>query len=115
MLHSNGTISIKFALIFIALVAAAAANASLLDCPGSLDVNPIGDAQCSPIEPLADEGQISVLQEAIPTQPIQVALAGFQLNQARTTSAVPESAPLLVLIGALLAVLLVRAKSHNSK
>jgi hypothetical protein len=115
MLHHNGTISIKFALIFIALVAAAAANASLLDCPGSLDTNVDADAQCAPIEPLMDNGPPSILQEAIPTQPIQVALAGFQLNQARTTGAVPESAPLLVLIGALLAVLLVRAKSHNSK
>lgn len=115
MLHHNGTISIKFALIFIALVAAAAANASLLDCPGSLDANVGADAQCAPIEPLTDDGQSSVLQEAVPVQAIQVALVGFQLNPARTTSALPESAPLLVLIGALLAVLLVRAKSHNSK
>lgn len=115
MLHPNGTISIKFALIFIALVTAVAANASLLDCPGSLDAHSVADEQCTPIEPFADDGQTPVLQEAVPAQPIQVALVGFQLNQARTTSALLESAPLLVLIGALLAVLLVRAKSHNSK
>lgn len=115
MLHLNGTISIKLAFIFIALVAAAAANASLLDCTKSLATELASGAECAPIAPLVDEGKSPVLQESIPAQPIQIALAGFQLNQTRTTSAVPESAPLLVLIGALLAVVLVRAKSCNTK
>jgi len=115
MLHFSGTNSIKLGLVFIMLVLAAAANASLLDCTKSLGAGLASGAECAPLAPLIDEGKSHVVQEAIPAQPIEAVLAGFQVNHPSTTSALPESAPLLVLIGALLAVVLVRAKSCNTK
>ncbi len=115
MIHLDSAASVKLALFLIALMATAATHASLLDCTTSPDTDLVADAQCAPVEPLVDDGQSYTLQEAIPAQPIKAVLAGFQVNQTRTTSALPESAPLLVLIGALLAVLLVRAKSCNTK
>lgn len=115
MIHFDSTANAKLVFLFIALMAAAAANASLLDCTKSLATELASGAECAPIAPLVNEGKSYVVQEAIPAQPIKAALEGFQLNRARTTSAVPESAPLLVLIGALLTVVLVRAKSCNTK
>lgn len=115
MVHLRNTVSVKLVFILIALMAATAANASLLDCTKSLATDLASGVECAPMAPLVNEGKSLVLQESIPAQPIQPELAGFQLNQVRTTSAVPESAPLLVLIGALLAVVLVRAKSCNTK
>lgn len=114
--HTYGVASIKLALIFIALTAAGAANASLLDCTKSLSMSLVTGAECAPVEAAADNGQSYVLKEAIiPAPPIKAGLAGFQVDQTRGASAVPESAPLVVLIGALLAVVLVRAKSCNTK
>jgi hypothetical protein len=115
MIHLDSSASIKLAFLFIALTVAAAANASLLDCTKSLGTELTSGAECIPVAPSVNEGKSYVLRESIPSQPIKTALVGFQLNQTRTTSAVPESAPLLVLVGALLAVLLVRAKSCNTK
>jgi hypothetical protein len=115
MIHIYSTASVKSALFLIAVMATAATHASLLDCTTSPYVDVVADAPCTPIEPLVDESKTYILEEAIPAQPIKAVLAGFQVNQTRATSALPESAPLVVLIGALLAVLLVRAKSCNTK
>lgn len=110
MIHPHSTASVKLALICIALIAAAEANASLLDCTKSLAL--ASGAECAPI---ANTDQSYVMKEAIPAPPIKAARASFQVNQTRVTSAVPESAPLLVLVGALLTVALIRAKSCNTK
>jgi len=113
--HSSGVASVKLALIFIALVVAATAKASLLDCTKPAGAALVAGAECAPVEIMTHDGQSYVLKEAIPTPPIEASRAGFQMDQTRSASAIPESAPLLVLIGALLAVVLVRAKSCNTK
>ncbi|MDO8344579.1 MAG: hypothetical protein Q7T48_15360 [Cellvibrio sp.] len=108
MIYFHSAASVKLALILMALLAATVANASLLDCTHSSGV------ECVPKEAVVDTGHESV-QDGLPVTPINIALTSFRVDQTRGASAIPESAPLLVLFGALLAVVLVRAKSHNSK
>jgi len=115
MLHCENRASVKLALVFITWMAAAVANASLLDCTSTLGVEPISGAGCAPAERAAKQAPTYGLQEAIPATPINAALAAFQIDQTRHTDPMSNSAPLLVLMGALLAVLLVRAKRFNTK
>lgn len=105
----------SYAIFLLVLMASLNANASLLDCTKSLGMGLASGAECIPAETVSVHGQSEVLKDAPPTQPLNVARVGFQVDPARTASAVPESAPLLVLFGALLAVVLVRARSCNTK
>lgn len=114
MVHLHNTVSVKLVFIMIALMAASAANASLLDCNKLLAMESASGLECVPKEMVVDTGYEPV-EDALPGTPINNALTSFQIDQTRSASAIPESAPLLVLFGALLAVVLVRAKSHNSK
>lgn len=115
MNHLNQAVSINIVLVFSSLMMAAAANASLLDCSKSLGLELASGAECISAETSVIEHRSPGLNEVIPTPSATAASTGFQVNQTRSASAVPESAPLLVLIGALLAVVLVRAKSYNTK
>lgn len=115
MNHLNQAVSINIVLVFSGLMMAAAANASLLDCSKSLGLELASGAECIPAQTTVIERQSPGLNEGVSAPSANVASTGFQVNQTRTGSAVPESAPLLVLIGALLAVVLVRAKSYNTK
>ena len=115
MKHLNQAVSINAALVFSMLIMAVAANASQLDCSKSLGLELASSADCIFAEITAKEPQSPGLEKGISAPSANTAAAGFQVNQARTASAVPESAPLLVLIGAMLAVVLVRAKSYNTK
>ena len=92
MKHLDQAVSINIVLVFSALMMAAAANATT-----------------------AGEGKSTAGKHGISAPATNTTATGFQVNQTRSASAVPESAPLLVMIGALLAVLLVRAKSYNTK
>lgn len=117
MMHLHSTASIKFALICITLITTAGANASLLDCTKSMGMKLASGAgaACAPIETIANTGQANALKKNVPATPIKAASVSFRVDQTRTPSAVPESAPLLVLVGVLLAVALIRAKSCNTK
>lgn len=114
MIHLHSTARAKLVIILITLAAATAANASLLDCTTFPEMKSGSGVECVPAEALVDIGQEPV-QDTLPPAPINTALASFQVDQTRSTSAVPESAPLLILIGAVLGVVLIRAKSYNSK
>lgn len=114
MVHLRNTVSVKLVFILIALMAATAANASLLDCNKFPGMESVSGLECVPKEEEVDTGHEPV-KNVLPGTPINNALTSFQVDQTRSASAIPESAPLLVLFGALLAVVLVRAKSHNSK
>lgn len=115
MFHLYNITGVKLAFVFITLVAAAAANASLLDCTKFVGVELASGAECTPTGIMVHDDQSYVLKDAISAPPINTVRASFQVNQTRSASAIPESAPLLVLIGALLTVVLVRAKSCNTK
>lgn len=115
MYHLCSSAPLKHSLVFIVLMTSATANASLLDCTESSGATLAAGVECASVETLLTGDQTYAEIEATPAPPIGVALAGYQVDKARTPSALPESAPLLVLVGALLAVVLVRAKSHNSK
>jgi hypothetical protein len=117
MMHLHSTASVKFALICITLITAAGANASLLDCTKSMGMVLASGAgaACAPIKTIANTGQANALKKDAPASPIKAAGVSFQVDQTRATSAVPESAPLLVLVGVLLAVALIRTKSCNTK
>ncbi|WP_062060116.1 hypothetical protein [Cellvibrio sp. OA-2007] len=115
MKHLNQAVSINIVLVLSALMMAAAANASMLDCGKSLRLELVASADCVFVEMTAAEGKVTVGNHSVSAPATNTPGAGFQVNQTRTASAIPESAPLLVLIGALLAVLLVRAKSYNTK
>ncbi|HCS63755.1 MAG TPA: hypothetical protein DIW64_06480 [Cellvibrio sp.] len=114
MVHLHNTVSVKLVFILIALMAATTANASLLDCNKFPGMESASGLECVPKEEEVDTGH-ELVKDALPGTPINHALTSFQVDQTRSASAIPESAPLLVLVGALLAVVLVRAKSHNSK
>jgi uncharacterized low-complexity protein len=115
MKHLDQAVSINIVLVFSALMMAAAANAAMLDCSKSLSLKLVASADCIAVEMTAGEGKSTAGKHGISAPATNTTATGFQVNQTRSASAVPESAPLLVMIGALLAVLLVRAKSYNTK
>ena len=115
MMHLYSRTSVKFALVFTTLMAAATANALLLDCTTSPGAELLPGAECTPADPVVNKTPGYVLEEAIPVTPINAALVAFQVDQARSSGPISNSVPLLVLIGALLSVLLVRAKRFNTK
>lgn len=115
MKHLDQAVSFNIVLVLSALMMAASANASMLDCSKSLRLELGSNADCIFVEMATAEGKIAVGNHSVSAPATNTAVAGFQVNQTRTASAIPESAPLLVLIGALLSVLLVRAKSYNTK
>lgn len=98
-------------MILLALTGSLAANATLLDCSKNQALSGV----CVPTETLHSG---YVLKDAIPAPaPVAkvAAIGGFQLNQVRTARAIPASVLLLCLVCALLSVVLLRAKSANSK
>ncbi len=115
MYHLCSSATLKHTLVFIVLMTSASANASLLDCTESSGATLAAGVECASVESLLPGDQTNADKEATPAPPIGAAFAGYQIGKARSPSALPESAPLLVLVVALLAVVLVRAKSHNSK
>lgn len=108
--------STRYMLLAIVLMAAAA-NASVLECNKTLQVNQAFTAKCKSVEQIAGATSVNTLKGAIPavTPTAIVAGGGFPLNQTRASDAATGSAPLLVLISALVGVILIRAKSYNSK
>lgn len=104
-------------LIPLALMMSLNANALLLDCSKSPNTHLAPDAQCKSAEYVTHASPVTALKEAIPVvAPAVIATGGgFQLNQTRASDAATGSAPLLVLICALVGVILIRAKSYNSK
>jgi hypothetical protein len=113
MIHIHSAVSVKLVYIFIICVITPTANASLPECASRLGIELA--SECARVEPLLNDTQSFLVKEPIPVQPIKAVLADFQVDQNRAANAIPESAPLLLLIGALLAVALVRAKSCNTK
>lgn len=107
--------SAKLALVFFTLMAAAAANAMLLDCTLPLGAQLLPGTECSPPEGMVNQAPGSVVQNAIPVTAVKVELPDFQIDQARSPGPVPHSVPLLAFISALFAVLLVRTKRFNTK
>lgn len=96
---------------------AATVNASLLDCSKTPNANLVPDTECKPVYYAANASPVAALKEAIPvaTSAAMATGGGFKLNQTRTSDAVTDSAPLFILICALVGVILIRAKSYNSK
>ena len=105
----------SYALFLVMLMASLSAHASLLDCSKSSVVGLTTGAQCVPVVAGSVNGQSAELKNALPAQVANTASVGFHVDQSRAARAVPESAPLLVLFGALLAIVLVRARSCNTK
>lgn len=114
MIHCHGTASVKRGFIIIAFLAASAANAALPDCANFPGADSSTGVECASATIVHESGSES-LHHSLPATPINATLIKFQADQAPSASAVPESAPLLILVGALLAVFLVRAKRHNNK
>lgn len=109
MYHLYSPAKLKLTLGFIVWMTSATASAFLIDCTESSGV------ACASVEPLLKRDQAYAVEEDSPAPPLAIGLAGYQVDQTRAPGALPESAPLLVLISGLLAVVLVRAKSHNNK
>ena len=107
--------SAKLALVFFTLMAAATANAMLLDCNMSPGAELLPGAQCNPAEGAVTQVPGYRVKEAIPVVAVRVELPDFQIDQARSPGPVPHSVPLLAFISALFAVLLVRTKRFNTK
>jgi hypothetical protein len=103
----------KCLLILVALMASVA-NASLLECSKKTDLVVAANAECESTARTAAVGPITALKEAIPVA-VATAPNGFPLNQTRSSDAIADSAPLLVLICSLLGIVLIRAKSYNGK
>jgi hypothetical protein len=114
MIHCHGITSVKRGLIFIAFLATTSANAALPDCANFPEMESATRAECASATVVHESGS-EPLHRALPATPINEALMKFQVDPAPAASGVPESAPLLVLVAALLAVFLVRAKRHNNK
>ncbi len=115
MTHRYSMASIKFALLGIILGTTMAANASLLDCTSNLGVELLSGGGCAPIESMINQTPDYVVTDSIPAAPINAELVTFHVDQAHRANTMPNSIPLLVLISALLAILLVRAKGFNTK
>lgn len=105
---------IKRALVIVALMATAAVNASPLDCTAPVGAGASG-VQCIPDGNIASIDAAPALKEAVPVVSANLASQGFHINQARSPSSMPESVPLMLLITAVIAILLVRAKRFNNK
>lgn len=106
--------NIKLALMLVALLAAATANASLLDCIKLPGIESASDLQCVAPEVTAKKS-VETAQDDLPIELADRALASFRVEHTATQDARPESALLLVLVVAVLASALVRTKSYNSK
>lgn len=113
MHHLYSSAPLKHALVFIVLLTSTPASASLLDCTESPGAAIAAGVDCASLESSVEVDQPYSIKEAAPS--LEVGFAGYQVDQTRNSGALPESAPLLVLLGSLLAVLLVRAKNRNSK
>jgi len=114
MLHLYSRASAKLALVFIALMAAATANALLLDCTSSLGAALLPASECTPAEAVVNKMPEYALKDAIPALPINTSFAAFQVDQTRSAS-LANSGPLLILMGVFIAFLLGRAKRFNTK
>lgn len=112
MFHISTKIRLTFLLTFLLLITATATNAALLNCDKSLAVELTGE-ECNSVVTQQHVSAVAVLQDAVPARSTNVAFSGYHVEP--SPSAIPESAPLLILIVALLAVLLVRAKRFNTK
>lgn len=106
--------NIKLALMFVALLAAATANASLLDCVKLTGIESATELECVASE-VTVKKRVEIARDDLPTELADKALASFRVQHAVTQDARPESALLVVLVVTILAAALVRAKSYNSK
>ena len=109
--YSAGTV--KCLLILVALTASVA-NASVVECGKKADLVVAANAECESTARTAGASPIAALKEAMPVAAVTVP-NGFPLNQSRSSDAIIDSAPLLVLICSLLGIVLIRAKSYNGK
>lgn len=115
MLHPNHRASVMLAFVIIILMAAATANASLLDCTTSVGAESLSGSGCTPAEGVLNAASDYAVKDALPVPPINSAPAAFQVDQTRTPSPLSNSVLMLVLMGTFLAVVLVRAKRFNTK
>ncbi len=106
--------NIKLAFMLAALLAAASANASLLDCIKLTGIESASNLECVASEVTAKKS-VETAQDDLPIELADKALASFRVEHTATQDARPESALLLVLVVAVLASALVRTKSYNSK
>lgn len=104
------TVGMKFPLMSIALIAATAANASMLDCAGSVDEGLVASAGCAVPEIPANRDEPYGAEEPDPTGPV-APVSDLKSDQTHASSAVP----LLLLMSVLITVVLIRAKSCNTK
>ena len=109
--------SSKYACFFIALMASFAANASLLDCSKNMGIGLHPDIACKPAEAATNNSPTYILKEPAPAviTATNSSVSGFHVHQSRSSGAFSGSAPLIGLICALLGVVLLRAKSCNTK
>ena len=108
MLHCDNWISAKIVFVFITLVASMAANALMLDCSTT---QALPGTECVATEGV-DSTTLAYAKDKAPSVSTNTTRADFQINQDHQSS---NFAPLLVLLGVLLAALLVRAKRFNTK
>jgi hypothetical protein len=106
--------NIKLAFMLAALLAAASANASLLDCIKLTGIESASNLECVTSEVTAKKS-VETAQDDLPIELADKGLASFRVEHTATQDARPESALLLVLVVAVLASALVRTKSYNSK
>lgn len=105
---------IKLTLMLVALLAAATANASLLDCIKLTGIESASDLECVNSEVIVKKSVV-IARDDLPIELADRALASFRVQHTVAQDARPESALLLVLVVTILAAALVRAKSYNSK
>lgn len=114
MMRLNLLANQRFAMVAIALLFTMHCQASLLDCakiPG-IDGNLQGECALGEHHALAP---IAINTPRDTTPPKLLTRTGFQVNAPQSTSSAPDSLPLMVFFAGLLGVLLIRAKSCNTK
>lgn len=99
----------------LALFISMAANATLVECNQQQEAKLLASVACAPDAPqLSDDSLADSLPISAPDTKTAAAI-GFRFNDEPRSAVMPDSLPLIGLICAVLGVLLLRAKSHNSK
>ena len=114
MKHLNQAVSVNMALVLSVLIMAGGANASTPLCNRSLQLDLVSSTDCLLFGVAAKQPAVRSPHQ-LPAPEQHLPASGFQVNPTDTTGVVPKSALLLVVVGALLTLLSVRAKSCNTK
>lgn len=111
----NLSASHGLATVVFTLLLAAHCQASLLECANIPGVDRHFQGECALVETHRLVPALANLPLADNAPPPLLARTSFQVNVPQASSSLPDTLPIMVFFAGLLGVLLVRAKSCNSK